>query len=241
MASRRTTTSLLPSLARHLQLQSTKPSLRLPILPRRAPGLRAFSASSPRTSFQIPKPNLENRSAPQSQPSTPKPQPPTASARPLTDAKDPAPRNPKQEPPHRTLSRLESNPHYQLTFTCIPCGERSAHKISKQGYHHGSVLITCPGCHNRHVISDHLLIFGDAKVTVEDLLREKGQLVKRGTLGEDGDIEFLPDDLGVATDAARGDGASGEVAALAEGDAAASGGPKDAAAKLAPGADAKES
>ena len=28
---------------------------------------------------------------------------------------------------------------------------------------------------------------------MEDLLREKGQLVKRGTLGEDGDVEFWED------------------------------------------------
>ncbi|KAH0435343.1 dnl zinc finger domain containing protein [Colletotrichum camelliae] len=90
--------------------------------------------------------------------------------------------------------RLESNPHYQLDFTCVPCDTRSRHKVSKQGYHHGSVLITCPGCRNRHVISDHLGIFGDKKVTVEDLMREKGRLVKRGTLGEDGDIEFYPDE-----------------------------------------------
>ena len=36
-------------------------------------------------------------------------------------------------------------------------------------------------------------IFGDRKVTVEELLREKGQLVKKGTLGEDGDLEFWAD------------------------------------------------
>ncbi|KAF4989704.1 hypothetical protein FDECE_14619 [Fusarium decemcellulare] len=84
--------------------------------------------------------------------------------------------------------------HYQLSFTCVPCGHRSHHNVSKQGYHHGSTLITCPGCRNRHVISDHLNIFGDRKITVEDLMREKGQLVKRGSLGEDGDIEFWPED-----------------------------------------------
>jgi protein import protein ZIM17 len=39
-----------------------------------------------------------------------------------------------------------------------------------------------------------LNIFGDRKITVEDLMREKGQLVKRGSLGEDGDIEFWPDE-----------------------------------------------
>ncbi|ROV96540.1 hypothetical protein VMCG_07758 [Cytospora schulzeri] len=84
-------------------------------------------------------------------------------------------------------------PSYELTFTCVPCGTRSAHNISKQGYHHGSVLIACPSCRNRHVISDHLGIFGNRKITVEDLMREKGMLVKRGTLGEDGDIEFWED------------------------------------------------
>ncbi|OLN97061.1 Uncharacterized protein C24H6.02c [Colletotrichum chlorophyti] len=90
--------------------------------------------------------------------------------------------------------RIESSPHYQLDFTCVPCDTRSRHKVSKQGYHHGSVLITCPSCRNRHIISDHLGIFGDKKVTVEDLMREKGRLVKRGTLGEDGDIEFYADE-----------------------------------------------
>jgi protein import protein ZIM17 len=39
-----------------------------------------------------------------------------------------------------------------------------------------------------------LNIFGDRKFTVEDLMREKGQLVKRGSLGEDGDIEFWPEE-----------------------------------------------
>jgi mitochondrial protein import protein ZIM17 len=82
--------------------------------------------------------------------------------------------------------------YYQLSFTCIPCDHRSHHNVSKQGYHRGSVLISCPNCRNRHVISDHLDIFGDRKFTIEDLMREKGQLVKRGTLGEDGDIEFWP-------------------------------------------------
>lgn len=84
--------------------------------------------------------------------------------------------------------------YYQLSFTCVPCGHRSHHNVSKQGYHTGSTLITCPECRNRHIISDHLGIFGDRKITVEDLMREKGQLVKRGSLGEDGDIEFWPDD-----------------------------------------------
>ncbi|KAH6691524.1 DNL zinc finger protein [Plectosphaerella plurivora] len=97
-------------------------------------------------------------------------------------------------------SRVESQPHYRLSFTCAPCSARSTHNISKQGYHHGSVLVTCPSCRNRHVISDHLNIFGDKKVTIEDILREKGQLVKKGTLGEDGDIEFWVDEPAEATE-----------------------------------------
>ncbi|KAK9417788.1 putative DNL-type domain-containing protein [Seiridium unicorne] len=95
-------------------------------------------------------------------------------------------------------------PHYELTFTCVPCSSRSTHTISKQGYHKGSVLITCPSCRNRHVISDHLNIFGDRKLTIEDLMKERGQLVKRGTLGVDGDIEFWED----GTQTERGAGSS---------------------------------
>ena len=86
--------------------------------------------------------------------------------------------------------------YYQLSFTCKPCDHRSHHNISKQGYHKGSILITCPSCRNRHVISDHLGIFGDEKVTIEDIMKAKGELVKRGSLGEDGDIEFWPEETG---------------------------------------------
>ncbi|KAI1426597.1 DNL zinc finger-domain-containing protein [Xylaria sp. FL1777] len=98
-------------------------------------------------------------------------------------------------PADATTRRKQLEPHYQLTFTCVPCTHRSTHVVSKQGYHRGSVLITCPSCRNRHVISDNLNIFGDRQITVEELLREKGQLVKRGTIGEDGDIEFWEDTL----------------------------------------------
>lgn len=55
-------------------------------------------------------------------------------------------------------SRLERDqvPSYELTFTCNVCTTRSSHRLSKQGYHHGTVLISCPDCKNRHLISDHL-------------------------------------------------------------------------------------
>ncbi|KAF3762975.1 hypothetical protein M406DRAFT_264408 [Cryphonectria parasitica EP155] len=97
-------------------------------------------------------------------------------------------------------------PSYELTFTCVPCGTRSAHNVSKQGYHHGSVLITCPSCRNRHIISDHLNIFGNRSITVEELMKERGQLVKRGTLGEDGDLEFWEDGSTTSREERTGDG-----------------------------------
>ena len=49
-------------------------------------------------------------------------------------------------------------PAYDLTFTCKKCLSRSTHRVSKQGFYKGTVLITCPGCKNRHLISDHLKV-----------------------------------------------------------------------------------
>lgn len=80
-----------------------------------------------------------------------------------------------------------------MYFTCMPCGKRSGHAVSKQGYHYGSVLVTCPQCKNRHVVSDHLGIFGDRKITIEDLMREKGRLVKKGRLTANEPLEFWQD------------------------------------------------
>jgi len=82
-------------------------------------------------------------------------------------------------------------PAYELTFTCKPCLHRSTHRVSHQGYHHGTVLITCPSCKNRHVMADHLKIFEDKAFTIEDLLRAKGEQFKKGTL--EGDMEFWDD------------------------------------------------
>ncbi|KAK5138042.1 hypothetical protein LTR08_005839 [Meristemomyces frigidus] len=87
-------------------------------------------------------------------------------------------------------ARKSQEPAYELTFTCRKCLHRSSHRLTKQAYHFGTTLITCPGCKNRHLISDHLKIFSDKSITVEDILREKGQFLRKGRLGEDGDIEF---------------------------------------------------
>ncbi len=81
-------------------------------------------------------------------------------------------------------------PSYHLSFTCKPCLHRSRHRITKQGYHYGTVLVTCPSCKSRHVIADHLKVFLDKGKTLEDILREKAEegqdftkLLKKGKLG----------------------------------------------------------
>lgn len=104
----------------------------------------------------------------------------------------------------------DTPPAYQLTFTCKPCSTRSTHRVTKQGYHHGTTLITCPNCKSRHLISDHLKIFSDEGITLEDILSKTlpdgkplTDLLKKGKLGMrqgamianegDEDIEFWED------------------------------------------------
>ncbi|GAB7360971.1 hypothetical protein MBLNU230_g0954t1 [Neophaeotheca triangularis] len=107
--------------------------------------------------------------------------------RPLTDRPDNAAKNESAE------ARKAEEPSYELTFTCKKCTERSSHRMTKQAYHSGTVLITCPGCKNRHLIADHLKVFSDTSVTIEDIMKEKGQYLKKGRIGGDGDIEFYDD------------------------------------------------
>ncbi|KAL4955544.1 DNL zinc finger-domain-containing protein [Aspergillus filifer] len=108
---------------------------------------------------------------------------------PLTDR----PSNPDTDAANaeQNRTRREKEPAYQLTFTCKPCGERSTHRISKHGYHRGTVLIRCPGCENRHVISDNLKIFFEHKMTLEDMLAQSGRKLTKGAL--QGDVEFWED------------------------------------------------
>ena len=65
---------------------------------------------------------------------------------------------PDQEASSSEITFKAETPSYDLTFTCSPCDKRSTHRITKQGYHKGTVLITCPECKNKHLISDHLKV-----------------------------------------------------------------------------------
>ncbi|ODQ78644.1 hypothetical protein BABINDRAFT_18917, partial [Babjeviella inositovora NRRL Y-12698] len=66
-------------------------------------------------------------------------------------------------------------PSLMIAFTCKKCDTRSSHVMSKQSYTSGTVLIQCPQCKVRHLIADHLKIFSDKKITIEDILSAKGE------------------------------------------------------------------
>ncbi|PGH05012.1 hypothetical protein AJ79_06898 [Helicocarpus griseus UAMH5409] len=110
----------------------------------------------------------------------------TREPKPLTDSKPATPEDAAQNAQRRSEERA-----FQITFTCKPCSTRSSHRISQHGYYKGTVLITCPGCKNRHVISDHLKIFMDNRSTLEDILAQKGQKLVKGKL--EGDMEWWED------------------------------------------------
>ncbi|KAG5650545.1 hypothetical protein H0H81_011859 [Sphagnurus paluster] len=88
-------------------------------------------------------------------------------------------------------------PRLSMTFTCTApgCSERSTHEFTKRSYTRGIVLVQCPGCKNRHLIADHLGWFKDdtegGKLrTVEDILAARGEVVRRGRIDMNGDIEY---------------------------------------------------
>lgn len=93
----------------------------------------------------------------------------------------------------------EVTPMYQISFTCKKCDTRSSHKMSHQAYHGGTVLVQCPGCENRHLIADHLKIFSDDPITIEDIMTKNGEKVtikqREYKFNQDGgDLEWVKPD-----------------------------------------------
>ncbi|KAG7093451.1 hypothetical protein E1B28_007129 [Marasmius oreades] len=124
-------------------------------------------------------------------------EPPSSSTIELGDGESPTSSNSADLTTSQVLPE-SIQPKLSMTFTCTVegCGTRSTHEFSKRSYERGIVLVQCPGCENRHLIADHLGWFKesteDGKLrTVEDLLRAKGEKVKRGKLNADGDIEYV--------------------------------------------------
>ncbi|KAI0700136.1 DNL zinc finger-domain-containing protein [Cerioporus squamosus] len=108
---------------------------------------------------------------------------------------------PSAPPAPQTHIKLETpEPKLSLTFTCTveACHTRSTHQFTKRSYEKGIVIVECPGCKNKHLIADHLGWFKegtqDGKLkTVEDLLRAKGEKVRRGRIDAGGVVEYAPE------------------------------------------------
>ena len=71
---------------------------------------------------------------------------------------------------------------YLFVYTCKVCGNRSERKISKQAYHHGVVLVQCPGCEKHHLVADNLKWFEDSPVNIQSLMQRQGESVFTGTV-----------------------------------------------------------
>ena len=131
-----------------------------------------------------------------------------------------SPVSPEPSQPQKKLS-FQSEPKLQITFTCTvtDCNTRSSHEFTKRSYTRGIVIVQCPGCKNRyvwhrsefckgiltnfaiisHLIADHLGWFKDSTEdgklkTVEDLVKAKGEKVRRGRVDGSGDIEYAPEE-----------------------------------------------
>ena len=79
-----------------------------------------------------------------------------------------------------TLTGTKAEEAYAFVFTCTKCDTRSAKRISKRAYHHGVVLVECPGCKNRHLVADNLKWFDETVSNVETILKEKGESIFKG-------------------------------------------------------------
>lgn len=99
----------------------------------------------------------------------------------------------QQQTPKQTPIGKVDKPMLMIAFTCKKCNHRSSHTMSKQAYTNGTVLIQCPTCHARHLIADHLKIFNDDHITIEDILKAKGESASLTT--DDLAFEDIPEKL----------------------------------------------
>ncbi|KAH3683839.1 hypothetical protein WICPIJ_005213 [Wickerhamomyces pijperi] len=92
----------------------------------------------------------------------------------------------------QTIGQIKvDKPQLMIAFKCKKCDTRSSHVMSKQAYTSGTVLVTCPGCKNRHLIADHLKV--NDRITIQDILAAKGESVSQST--DDLVFDEIPDKL----------------------------------------------
>ncbi len=82
------------------------------------------------------------------------------------------------------------DPRIVIAFTCDNCSNRLVKTMSKKSYTQGVVLVRCDGCKANHLIADHLGWFDEHGVTIEDIMKEKGESVMKAS----GDSE-LPQEV----------------------------------------------
>ena len=75
---------------------------------------------------------------------------------------------------------------------CNRLGARTGISFSKLAYERGVVIARCSNCDVQHLISDQLGWFGE-KGNIEDILREKGQDIRRSQV--DGVLALSPEDI----------------------------------------------
>lgn len=92
------------------------------------------------------------------------------------------------KPSSLPLGQLEQK--MQMIYTCKVCSTRNSQTISKQAYTEGVVIVKCSGCSNNHLVADNLGWFKDKKTNIEDILREKGEEVRRVESGSE-NVEFV--------------------------------------------------
>lgn len=51
-------------------------------------------------------------------------------------------------------------------------------------------MISVVACAGRHLLTFFQQFFSDKAITIEDIMRSKGELVRRGSISSGGDIEF---------------------------------------------------
>ena len=78
-------------------------------------------------------------------------------------------------------TRTSDSGYLVLSFTCKKCETKNTKKFSKKSYTEGIVLIQCDCCKVLHLIADNLGWFEDESVNIEDLMKRKGEEIKKIT------------------------------------------------------------
>jgi hypothetical protein len=82
-----------------------------------------------------------------------------------------------------------------IVFTCTVCDTRSAKQFTEQAYNNGVVIVTCPGCQNKHLIADRLGYFQDGEFDLNNVAEQRGEQLKMLSTDEDNVLEITLEDL----------------------------------------------